>query len=219
MTSITAQTLGVPDELEPGTTDKGAPKLTPCKPRTPIGSVIHAGTHAVRISNDLANRDENGKCNGELEAEDAIESGAESQAADGRKHTLPEQGIVVPAARGSIEFDGQRDTGGYSSSKAKEKTEADAVTDAEDDRVRHGPGKQSQRPMLAAQQVIRKIQTPEHIKTRARDADGGDGVVVHSSEYCRGNGGEKGALAAQRRKIAAQGERVCVTITHTLALG
>jgi catechol 2,3-dioxygenase-like lactoylglutathione lyase family enzyme len=50
---------------------------------------------------------------------------------------------------------------------------------AEDDRVRHRPSKQSQRPMLAAQQVVSKIQTSEHIKTGAGNADGCDGVVVH----------------------------------------
>jgi len=134
----------------------------------------------------LANGDENGKGHCELETENAVESGAKSQPADRGKHSLPEQGVVVPAARGSIEFNGQRDTGGYTRSEAKEKAEANAVSDAEDDRIGHGAGKQSQRPMLAAQQVICKIQTSEHIKACASDADGGDGVVIHSSD-CRGN--------------------------------
>jgi len=129
--------------------------------------------------------DEKSKCNGELETENAVESGAESQSADCGEHSFPEQGVVAQAAGGSIEFNGQRDTGGYPGSKAKEMTETDPVTDSEDDRVRHRPGKQSQRPTLAAQQVIRKIQTSEHIKARAGDADGCDGVVVHASD-CRG---------------------------------
>ena len=69
-----------------------------------------------------------------------------------------------------------RETGG----EAKEGTEADAVTDAEDDRVRYGPRKQSQRTMLAAQKVVGEIKATHYVKATAHDADGCDDVVIQS---------------------------------------
>ena len=94
---------------------------------------------------------------------------------------------MVQATCGPIELKGKGDAGGNPGSKSKEKTETNAVSDSEDHRVRHRPGQQPQRPMLAAQQIVCKIQTSEHVKARARDADSGDGVMVHAGEYCRGN--------------------------------
>jgi len=35
--------------------------------------------------------------------------------------------------------------------------------------------------MLSAQQVIRQVETAQHIQTRARNADGCNRVVVHST--------------------------------------
>jgi hypothetical protein len=65
--------------------DNRALKLTPRKPRTAIGRIIHGRAHAARVSDDLANGNEQSKRNCELETEDAIKSGAESQPADRRE--------------------------------------------------------------------------------------------------------------------------------------
>src|SRR5713226_265594 len=93
--------------------DDGPPELATRKPWTAIGCIIHARSHATRVRQYLAECDEYGKCDCELQAQHAIKSGPETQPADGGEHSLPEQGVVVQAARGSIEFNGQRDAGGY----------------------------------------------------------------------------------------------------------
>jgi hypothetical protein len=79
----------------------------------------------------------------------------------------------------STELNRQSDTGGDAGSQAKEETEPEAVADAEDNRVRDRAGKQPQRPVLSTQEVVSQIETTQHIKTRARNADDRDGMVVH----------------------------------------
>src|SRR5580700_9327073 len=138
--------------------DNRAPELAPRKPWPARGYVVNDRTHAARIGNYLAKCNENGKCNCELKAQRAIKSCGETQPSDRGKHSLPEQGVVVQCTRGSIEFDGNSDTGGNAGGKTKEETKANGVPNSEDDRIRHRAGKQSQRPVLAAQQVIRQIQ-------------------------------------------------------------
>jgi uncharacterized protein len=166
--------------------DNRAPELAPREPWAARGCIVSTGAHTARIGNYLANSDENGKGDCKPKTQRAVKPYAETQPADCGKHSLPKQGVVVKAARGSIEFNGKRNARSNAGGEPKEKSEADAVPDAEDDRVRHRPGKQSQRPMLAAQQVIRQIQASDHVKTGAGDADGCDGVVVHWID-CRGN--------------------------------
>jgi ketosteroid isomerase-like protein len=166
--------------------DDRTPELAPRKPRPARGYVVNLWTHAASVSNHLADRDENGKGDCKPKTQRTVKSNAEGQSADGGEQSFPEQGVMIQPARGSIEFDGNGDAGANSGSNAKEETKANAVSDSEDDRVRDRPGKQSQRPMLATQQVIRQIQASEHVKTGAGDADGCDGVVVHRID-CRGN--------------------------------
>jgi ketosteroid isomerase-like protein len=166
--------------------DNRAPELAPREPWAARGCIVSTGAHTARIGNYLAKSDENGKGDCKPKTQRAVKPYAETQPADCGKHSLPKQGVVVKAARGSIEFNGKRNARSNAGGEPKEKSEADAVPDAEGDRVRHRPGKQSQRPMLAAQQVIRQIQASDHVKTGAGDADGCDGVVVHRID-CRGN--------------------------------
>ena len=80
---------------------------------------------------------------------------------------------------GSIEFNRDRDTSCETRGEAKEQTQANAIADAENDRVRHGTGKQPQRAMLSPQQVVGKIKAAQHIKKGPCDAYGSYGVVVH----------------------------------------
>ena len=80
----------------------------------------------------------------------------------------------------SIKFDRGRNACRNTGSEAEEGTKTDAVTDAEDNRVRYGPRKQSQRTMLPTQKIVRKIKATQYIKTGARNADGSDSVVVQS---------------------------------------
>ena len=87
--------------------------------------------------------------------------------------------MIEPASR-SIKFNRQRDAGRNTGSQAKEQTKPEAIADAEDKRVGYRAGDQPQRTVLSTQQVVRKIETAQHIKTRTRNADGRDCVVVHA---------------------------------------
>ncbi len=127
----------------------------------------------------MAGSDENGKCDGESEAHNPVQSGSESEPADGGKQSFPRQGVMIQPTRCSTELNRQSDTGGNAGSQAKEETEAKAVADAEDNGVRYRSGKQAQRAVLSTQQVVGQIETTHHIKTGTRNADDRDGMVIH----------------------------------------
>lgn len=164
----------------PNRADDSSPKLTSRQPRTARCHVIHARTAATPIAKYLANDDEEGKRSRELEADNPVESDSKTNSADKGAEPLPGQRIMIQSTSYSIEFgrgsNARRDTGG----EAEEGTEADAVTDAEDDRVGYGPRKQSQWTMLAAQKIVSKIKAAHYIETTARDADACDDVVIQS---------------------------------------
>jgi hypothetical protein len=196
---------GVVDVMHEETTDEcggdvayrpnySSPELAAGKAGTAIGDIVDSGTHTARIGDDLSDGNEDGKGNCKTKAQLAVESGAETQSADGGEQCLPWQRVVIQPAGSSIEFDGDRNACSNSSGNAEEETEPEAVSDAEDDGVRHRPGKQSQRAMAAAQQVIGKIQTANHIKAGARYADGGDGVMVHWVTIVEGMGADRSGL-------------------------
>jgi hypothetical protein len=129
----------------------------------------------------LADGDQNSECDSESGAQNPVESGCETEAANGGKQSFPGQSIVIQPASCSIVLDPQRDAGRNAGSESKEETQADAVTDAEDERVGYRAGKQSQWTMLSTQQVVGKIETAQDIKTRACNADGRNCVMVHST--------------------------------------
>jgi hypothetical protein len=85
---------------------------------------------------------------------------------------------MIQPASCSTEFNRQDNAGGDSGSQAKEKTKAEAVADAEDNGVRYGTGKQAQRTVLSTQQAVSEIETTEHVKTGAGNADDRNGMVV-----------------------------------------
>ena len=87
---------------------------------------------------------------------------------------------MLPATGYSIEFDCHGDTYGNSGSKAEERTKAEAVTDAEDNRVRYHAREQAQWAVLSTQEIVSKIETTQHIQAASANADGGNGVVVES---------------------------------------
>jgi hypothetical protein len=80
---------------------------------------------------------------------------------------------MIQAASCSVEFNRDCDTGRDTGSEAEEEAEAKAkaVADAEDNGVRNRAGEQTQRAVLAAQQVVSEIKTAENVKIRAGDAD------------------------------------------------
>jgi hypothetical protein len=88
---------------------------------------------------------------------------------------------MIQPASCAIELDRDGDPGGNSGSHAKEETKTKAVTDSEDDGIRYGAGQQPQRTVLPAQQIVREIETAQHIETGSRDADSCDCVMVHSA--------------------------------------
>jgi hypothetical protein len=87
---------------------------------------------------------------------------------------------VVHSTSCSIEFNrygnAARDTRG----KAKEETQAKAIAEPTQNRVRHCSCNQSQRAVLATQQIVGKIKAPKQIKTGANDAYGCDRMMIHS---------------------------------------
>jgi hypothetical protein len=58
---------------------------------------------------------------------------------------------MIQPARCATKFNRQGDTGGQAGSQAKEKTEAEAVAEAEDNGVRDRSRKQAQRTVLSTQ--------------------------------------------------------------------
>src|SRR5437016_426656 len=88
---------------------------------------------------------------------------------------------MILVASCSLEFDRDGNAGRCAGSEAKEKPQTDAEADSEHDRVRYRPGNQPQRTVLAAQQVVSEIKTPEHIEAGAGNTDGCDDVVVHET--------------------------------------
>jgi hypothetical protein len=52
--------------------DNGSPELPTCKARTPNRYIIYGRTHPARVSQNLAGRDEEGKCDCESNAYDPI---------------------------------------------------------------------------------------------------------------------------------------------------
>src|SRR5258708_17993334 len=137
--------------------------------------------HTARVGEDLAERDEDGKRDGESKAQSPVQPSCESEAADRGKQSFPEPGVMVESAICQIVLNRQGHAGRNAGSQAKEEAKPEAITDAEDNGVRYRAGKQPQRTVLSAQQVIRKIERTQHIKARTHNADGRDGMVVHST--------------------------------------
>jgi hypothetical protein len=58
------------------------------------------------------------------------------------------------------------------------KTKANAVANAEDDRIRYRPRKPPQGPVLSIQKVVSQIETTQHVQTAPGNADGCDSAMV-----------------------------------------
>jgi|SRR5580698_10808982 len=87
---------------------------------------------------------------------------------------------MIQPARCPAEFNRQGNAAGQTGSQPKEETQAKSIANTEDNGVRYGTGKQAQRTVLSTQQVVRQIETTQHIKTSTHNTDDGDGVVVHA---------------------------------------
>jgi Tol biopolymer transport system component len=159
--------------------DYRAPKLAAREAWTPRGGIIERWTHAARIGEYLTKADYNAECDRESQSQDPVQTGAESEAADGAEQRLPRQGIMLQPARRSVEFDRDGNAGGDARSEAEEETKSQAVADSENDRVGHRAGEQPQRAVLPAQQIVCKVKAAEHIQAGAGNADGREGMVVH----------------------------------------
>src|ERR1700736_3835806 len=78
-----------------------------------------------------------------------------------------------------MEFNRRCSAGRKPGGQGKKQTEPDTIAGSEHRRVRYCPGKQPQRAVLSAQQVISEIKTPQHIETSPDDADSSNHMVVH----------------------------------------
>ena len=113
------------------------PKLATGNARTATGYVVESGPHAARIGKYLASGDQSTECDCVFEAQNPVQSSAESKSADGAERSFPRQGLMRQATSRTVEFDRDRNAGSKTGREAKEKTKSDAVTDAENDRVRN----------------------------------------------------------------------------------
>ena len=85
------------------------PKLPARQTRPAIRGIIQCRAHFARIRHHLPNRQENRECNRKLQADGAIKSRGESDAANRGKEALPRQRIVIESPRGSVQLDCQSD--------------------------------------------------------------------------------------------------------------
>src|SRR5262249_21371058 len=62
--------------------------------------------------------------------------------------------------------------------QAKKQSQAEAVSNAENDGVCNYASKQAERAVLSAEQVIGEVEAAYYVETGAGDADSGDDVVI-----------------------------------------
>src|SRR6266404_4369709 len=168
----------------PNGSEKRPLKLSTREARPARRRIIHTGPHTANVGNCLSRGSQNAKGDCVGKTQSPVESGAEGGSPDCAEHDLPWQWVMVVLAASAMKLNRDRDAGRAPGSDSKEKSKADTVTDAEHDRVRHHPGEQPQRTVLAAQQIVSEIKTAEHIQANAAKADGRDRVVVHRND-CR----------------------------------
>jgi hypothetical protein len=87
---------------------------------------------------------------------------------------------MVQAASRPIELNRQGNACRNSGDQAEKRTQAQAVTDTEDQRISYRAGKQPQGTVLSAQQIVGEIETTEHVETGAGNTDRREDMVVHS---------------------------------------
>src|SRR5271165_5534068 len=68
-------------------------------------------------------------------------------------------------------------------SRAKHRPQNKAIPHAEQHTICDAASESPQRPMLAAQQVIRQIQRSQHVKRTTNNADEGNDVLVHGHSF------------------------------------
>ncbi len=138
------------DRVADGTEDR-SPKLATRKPWTARRFLVHGRTHATRVGEYLADGDETGKCDGESEAQNPVQSRSEGEPPDGGKQCFPRQRVMILPAGCTTEFNRQSDSGGDTGGQTKEKTKAETIADAEDNGVGDRTGKQPQGTVLSTQ--------------------------------------------------------------------
>ena len=84
--------------------DNRSPELTPREPWTAQRCIVGRRTHAARVRKYLADRDENGKRDGESETQNPVQSSSEAEPADDGKQSFPRQGVMIEPTSRSIEL-------------------------------------------------------------------------------------------------------------------
>ena len=82
---------------------------------------------------------------------------------------------------------------GDAGDEPEDRAASETAAASEEHAIRHGAGESAERPVLAAEQIVREIERAEDIERTARDADQGDGVVIQ--HFCQ-NGTEPVNLRA-----------------------
>ena len=113
--------------------DNGPPELRARQARAARRHIIQSRTHAPGVGEYLAERDQDAKCHCEFPTQDPVQRETEGKPADGAEKTFPAERVMVKAASGAIEFNGQGDAGGDARDETKEQAKADTVADSKND--------------------------------------------------------------------------------------
>src|ERR1700731_2305436 len=125
---------------ETDTADHSSPKLSSRKPLSTIRCIVDGRTHAASVGDYLADGHENAKRDRVPQTQNPVKPSSVTDPADRGKHCFPWRRIVIEPASCSIEFNRQRDARRNTGSQAEEETQAEAVADAKDKRVRYRAG-------------------------------------------------------------------------------
>src|ERR1700733_1823056 len=155
------------------------PSVASRDPRPAGRRVVHRRPNAARIRKDLSQRKQDGERGGKLQTKITPEACAEGNSPYRAEPSFPPQRVVVQPSSRAIELNRDCDPAGHARSQAKKPAQAKPIADSEHNRVRHRPSKQSQGTVLSAQQIVRKVETPDYIQASPGDADRGHGVMVH----------------------------------------
>jgi hypothetical protein len=129
---------------------------------------------------DGSQNDKHAKGDAEGSAEGIRRAQCETAAAN-RAHggIHPEARFAFLAGSARI-LPSQRDAMRQSARESEDRSQGEPETGSKDRPIGDGARQGSQRPMLAAQQIVSQIERSQYVQRTADDADQSEGVPVHS---------------------------------------
>ena len=163
----------------PNRPNNRSPEMPPVKSRLPRRGIIRPRSHPAVVSDHLTRNNQQSKSQRKPQSHHAVKPQRNSKSPQRRKKRLPRQRIMIPAPRRTMQLNRHADPRSDARSQPKKKPQPQCVPDPKYNRISHRSRKQSQRPMLPAQQVISQIKRPKHIQKRPGNTNARDNVVIH----------------------------------------